>query len=99
MVTDQVLDVGFRNFSLGSYTMNLERRGSRGDLGVKPRGGSSYQINRHRDVRVLTLKGVNVALHAFDQFLVRRSQLRSVGIGGVIADGGGTTVEVARPRE
>src|SRR5882724_3759430 len=99
MLTDKTNDVGFRHFSVDCHTMNLELGACRGDLGVETRGGSSYQINRHWDVRIFTLQGGHVALHAVDQFLVRRSQLRSVGIGGVVVHSRWPRVKISRPRE
>ena len=69
--------------------------------GSNARRRRRHEVDRHRRVRILLARRLDVGLDGVDQLLVRRSELGAGRIGRVVARSGGRRprAEVARRRE
>jgi hypothetical protein len=88
----------FANAARLCHTRHLKRGRRRSNVGIKPRSGSSYQIDRNRSVRIFRLQSSRVGFHAVSQLMISGSKLRSVGIVRLIsvARGGRPRMKVRR---
>ena len=74
----------FGHPSFMRHARDLEIRRGGSDVRVDAGRGRRHEVDRHRDIRVLFLRRFNVGRDGLDQFLVRRSQLATAGVGRVV---------------
>src|SRR3984893_17686448 len=84
VVHDELADAIFGQIARLGNTGHLEKGRLRRDVRIEAGGRGGDQVLRHRRVRIFLFQGVDVALYAVDQRLVRRPEIRAARIGGVV---------------